>query len=284
MSCRPLRAALLAWALLVLPGCLEVVERWTLDDRGGGRLELTVLHDASLLRQVRSAAGERPLVACGAREVPLSAAVWREVLQGAEGIEVRALEEGVETGGWHRFHLELGFRSLADVARLEPFRARPFLLEGPPEGSEGDARRAHLRLEPFRRVPLVDPYLALLAAPAAPPAAPGVPAEAGWRERFGIAAEHVGLLTDLLDARLGGLRLECEVVLPGPVLLEAGLAGSRQRRARIVLDREALADPQRDRALDVVWRAGELDRVTPCAERGDAPRPRLRAQDAPRAR
>ncbi|MGE0193354.1 MAG: hypothetical protein AB7G65_20040 [Thermoleophilia bacterium] len=270
---------------LALTGCLEVIERWTLDDRGGGRLDLVVTYDAALLAQVKSVVGERALVGLGSHDVPLTVKAWKPMLDGAPGVEVTTLEESLETGGWHRFHLALRFESLAAVARLEPFAGRRFLLEAPPAGSEGEARRARLVMDPFRHVPLVDPWLALRRGGAAADAeARADPDRRGWRERLGLDASRADLLTDLLEARTMGVRLACEIDLPGAIVEEAGEAGHRGRSTRIVLDRAALEDTQRNRALRIVWRAGDLDIVKGVDQIGDAPRPHLLPADLERAR
>lgn len=270
---------------LFLSGCLEVVERWTFDDRGGGKLDLVVTYDAALLAQVKSVVGERAFVGLGSRSVPLTVKAWKPVLDGAPGIEVTALEESLEAGGWHRFHLALRFESLAAVARLEPFVGRRFLLVEPPAGSEGEARRSTLALDPFRHIPLVDPWLALRAgAREADAEARDEPDHRGWRERLGLDASREALVSDLLEARTMGIRLACEVEVPGTILEEAGQPGSRSRGTRIVLDRAALEDARRDRSLRILWRVGDLTRVIGVDQPGDAPRPHLLPADLARAR
>lgn len=270
---------------LLLSGCLEVVERWTLDDRGGGTLDLVVTYDAALLAQVKSVVGQRAFVGLGSRSVPLTVKAWKPILDRAPGVEVKALEESVEAGGWHRFHVALRFESLAAVARLEPFAGRRFLLTEPPAGSDGEARRSTLVLDPFRHIALVDPWLALRAGGTeAEDEAREEPDHRDWRERLGLDASRADLVSDLLEARTMGIRLACEVELPGIILEEAGLPGSRGHGTRIVLDRAALEDVKRDRSLRIVWRAGDLAIVKGVDQPGDAPRPHLLPSDLAPAR
>ncbi len=280
-----LRVAILLSVGLASAGCLQVDERWVFDDRGGGGVELVIDHDAALLAQVRATIGERALATLGAREVPLTIDAWRDLLADAEGVEVLALEEGAieDGGGRRRFRLALRFEGIEHLARIEPFAARPWRLVGPDAGATGNARRARLEVHPFRRIPLIDPWLALRAgAKGADAASRDEPDARGILARLGIERDRAERLDAILAVRAREIRLACEVEVPGRLLEVAGERADSGTTARSDFDIAALADANRDRALRIAWRVGELDRVIPFESPGDDPRPRLSSTDAGR--
>lgn len=241
---RLLAALLVTAAAAAASGCTEVEEAWAFERDGSGTCSLRVRWNADLLARVRGVVGDPVAARFAGRAFPLRLEEWRDGVRGLSGVDVRALDEDVEPGGWRVLRTTLHFGRVEDVLAWEVLARRTLRVEAP--DAEG---RVHLRMEPFADLPVLDPLLAAARAE------PERLAEAG------VAAPERTLLERLLAPALAGLRLCVRVQVAGRLLGAAAPAVRREgAEAEFVWGAADLA-PGRPRAVDLHYRPGEFDRV-----------------------
>ena len=239
------RRLLLALATLCLglTGCVELDETWSFARDGSGTYALTLRWNADLRNRLCDTLGEPALVAFQGRAFPLRIDDWRETLRDLPRVDLKRLEERVQPGGWHEIEVQLGFGKPEDVLAWELLSRRTLRID-PPD----DQHRVALHMEPFTRLPVLDPLLAALdARDAPPPRAEGATAgrDLPPLERLGIGPQEETLATRMLEPHLDGVRLHVRIEVAGRV--RSGGEGT------------ARSDPS---AAEFTWRLRDLHGTT----------------------
>jgi hypothetical protein len=248
------RAPLLAAALLLLAGCVETEERWTIGSQGDGEWSLTVRWNADLWRRAEGLVGPEPLRRISGRGFPLRAAEWRDLFDGLEGTTLLEAEERDLEGGVRELRIRASFRTVADLLPCEFLEGRRVRI-----AREGD-ERVVFEMEPRGEFPVLDPLASLAGALArSPPGAPGAPPEPSPLETLGIDPAQADLLVPLFADALRKVRISLRVEVPG-LLLEGGdPAARRGKEASFDLGFEDLKSPL-DRAWRLAWQPLSFDR------------------------
>ena len=261
MSLRPLLAVL---ACLLLAGCVEAEEVWTLDGEGGGTYALSVQWDADLWRRVGEVLGPTVMRRFADPGFPLRAAQWRDGLRGLAGVEIVSLEETAGEGGARRIATTLKFRRVEDVLRWELLAGRRVRIQ-PPDPAGGDRPVATWAMEPLARVPILDAVAAVAEAEARPPP----PAGAGPAEldppplaRLGLDRTAAGLVAAMLRPALERAVLRVRLELPGRVVgLRGQPAGDVGPTAAFSWSFADLRLAATDRTVRCRWEVRDIDRV-----------------------
>lgn len=268
-----MRALLLAALLLPLAGCVEVDEAWVFERDGSGTYALQVRWNADLLARVRGLVGDKTLAAFEGRAFPLRLEEWREGVRALHGVDVRALSEDTAPGGWRVLSTTLHFGRVEDLLAWEVLARRTIRIDAPDE-----QRRVHLRMEPFTRLPVLDPLLAAVQAfsapgptPAPPPGRAAGDLDPPPLQRAGLPPEQQPLLDRLLGPVLGNVRLKVRVTVAGKV--RSAVAPARRAEgaeAEFLWTATDLA-PGRTRAVELTYVPGEFDQVPLVQHEGDLP-------------
>lgn len=254
---------------VLLGGCLHVEESFTFarDSReGGGTYALSVRWNADLLQRVRDVVGPAVLERFQGRPFPLRLEEWRESLRALDHVDLKALEETVEPGGWRTLRTVVGFGRLEHLMAWEPLAGRSLSVEGP----EGD-RPARLRMAPFARLPLIDRLRAAADARAAPDPVERAPRDLPPLERLGVEPGQAALLERLLTPALADLRLLSRITVAGRVRGASANAQRAEGSEAAFLWRWADLVAGSTRALEVTWTPGEFDAVPLWEQAGEAP-------------
>lgn len=260
----------LALAVLALPGCVDVSETWTLARNGSGTYAARLRWNAGLLTAVRSEVGERVFDAFAGRAFPLRLEDWREGLRGLANLDVVRLEERVEVGGWRVLEAEVRFGRLEDLLRWEVLARRTLRVDPPDED-----RRVRLTMEPFTRLPVLDPLLSALRAYDERPASDASPlaSERADETPWGALDLKPGVLAALerrLRPAVAEVRLNVEVQVAGTV--RSANSPAVRAEGSVAAYRFTADDlaPGRSRRLEIVYVPGEFDAVPLVDHEGDA--------------
>ena len=276
-------ARLVVSLLLALPlaGCVELDETWELDADGGGTYALRVRWNADLFQRLTAIVGQDVVSTCEGRAFPLDAATWREGLEGLADVTIESLEEAEAEGGWREISLRLGFTRLDDLLGWELLSRRSLDLrffaastgEDVAADRVGQGDRAELRMDPFARLPVLDPLARALDAKAArDPRTPEAASrqEASPFDAWRIEASRADLVATILSPQLETIRLTVTVRPSGTVTHVGSEPVDAQDEAVVHFDFETLRRRE-DRGLLVRWRPRLLDRVFRIQHEGDAP-------------
>ena len=259
---RPLLVLLLLLAACVLPGCVEVEERWSFAADGGGSWRLQVRWNADILRRASDALGDEAMEKLAQPAFPMTKAEWSDLLASAPSLSVRTLEEEIEDRGWRRLTVELGFHKLDDLFSLEVLGGRKAKVETTP--SEDGGRICRMEMEVLRAVPVLDPVAAILRAEENGTAAPegDEPQDPPLLERLGLRRPDAERVWQLVGPRMADVRFSFVVETPQEVIELAGQpVDDGEIEARFAFDLEALKKPGTKRQISLGWRVGRIDRA-----------------------
>ena len=262
---------LLACAVL-LTGCVEVEEAWTLDDKGGGTFDLRVRWDADLWRRVSEVLGPRVMGRLSGPSFPLRSAQWRDGLRHLKGVDILELEEGDAGDGRRQIATKLKFGHLRDLLAWEVLARRSTRVELE-AGKPGEPRHCRLRMQPLVRVPVLDPLAALLNAEEKPPAAAegaAAPRDPPPLDRLGLERAAAEMVWRMLKLPLAKAKLTFQFRAPGDVTHARGKgAGQARRSVDFSYDFASLRKAETDRSLDFTWRVLEFDEPPLLRHQGD---------------
>ncbi|MDJ0975477.1 MAG: hypothetical protein QNJ98_13515 [Planctomycetota bacterium] len=267
------RSLWLLLALGVLAGCVEVEETIRFDSKGGGTYRLDVRWQADLWQRLGGVVGTDVLKRVEGRAFPLRPRIWRNAVAGLPGIEAKTIEATAGSGGTRRLQVELTFRSLEDLFRIEMLARRSMRVTTRPTKADPERRITTLEMRPITAVSVLDPVAAIFNAADAPPAEAArraTPRDPAPLDRVGLKADEADMVRRLLEPALEGVRFTFRVEVPGVVLRAGGQAVSgRPEHAEQQFDFAALRNPRTDRRMRMAWRVRRLDTPPTLDHQGD---------------